>query len=94
MPDEQPRRNTGKIIEIKGVVIDAVFPERLPEILTALEIEAPGRFGSTRLHARSFRRAARRGPDRSGKRCVPQAAKEPLRLPARVGSARVDDEYP
>ena len=42
MPDEQPRRNTGKIIEIKGVVIDAVFPERLPEILTALEIEAPG----------------------------------------------------
>jgi F-type H+/Na+-transporting ATPase subunit beta len=34
-------RNLGKIIEIKGVVIDAVFPERLPEILSALEIEAP-----------------------------------------------------
>src|SRR4029079_14325549 len=31
--------NTGRIVEIKGVVIDAVFPERLPEILTALEIE-------------------------------------------------------
>ncbi|HEY1317960.1 MAG TPA: F0F1 ATP synthase subunit beta, partial [Gaiella sp.] len=31
--------NTGKIVEIKGVVIDAVFPERLPEIMTALEIE-------------------------------------------------------
>ena len=28
--------NVGKIIEIKGVVIDAVFPDRLPEILTAL----------------------------------------------------------
>jgi F-type H+/Na+-transporting ATPase subunit beta len=39
MPEEQSRLNTGKIIEIKGVVIDAVFPDRLPEILTALEIE-------------------------------------------------------
>jgi len=34
-------RNLGKIIEIKGVVIDAVFPDHLPEILTALEIEVP-----------------------------------------------------
>jgi F-type H+-transporting ATPase subunit beta len=41
MPDETSTtgRNLGKIIEIKGVVIDAVFPDRLPEILTALEIE-------------------------------------------------------
>ena len=31
--------NTGRIIEIKGVVIDVVFPDRLPEIYTALEIE-------------------------------------------------------
>jgi F-type H+-transporting ATPase subunit beta len=31
--------NTGRIIEIKGVVIDAVFADRLPEIYTALEIE-------------------------------------------------------
>jgi F-type H+-transporting ATPase subunit beta len=31
--------NTGRIVEIKGVVVDAVFPDRLPEILTALEIE-------------------------------------------------------
>jgi F-type H+/Na+-transporting ATPase subunit beta len=38
MPEQ---RNVGKIIEIKGVVVDAVFPERLPEILTALEIELP-----------------------------------------------------
>jgi F-type H+/Na+-transporting ATPase subunit beta len=35
------KRNVGKIIEIKGVVLDAVFPDRLPEILTALEIERP-----------------------------------------------------
>ncbi len=32
-------RNVGKIIEIKGVVVDAVFPDGLPEILSALEIE-------------------------------------------------------
>jgi F-type H+-transporting ATPase subunit beta len=34
-------RNVGKIIEIKGVVLDAVFPDDLPEILSALEIELP-----------------------------------------------------
>src|SRR5262245_8214153 len=34
-------RNVGKIIEIKGVVVDAVFPDSLPEILSALEIELP-----------------------------------------------------
>jgi F-type H+/Na+-transporting ATPase subunit beta len=33
------RTNTGRIVEIKGVVIDAVFLDRLPEIYTALEIE-------------------------------------------------------
>jgi F-type H+/Na+-transporting ATPase subunit beta len=31
--------NSGRIVEIKGVVIDAVFPDRLPEIMSALEIE-------------------------------------------------------
>jgi F-type H+/Na+-transporting ATPase subunit beta len=38
--------NVGKIIEIKGVVIDAVFPENLPEILTALEIPITAADGS------------------------------------------------
>src|ERR671939_1722606 len=38
-------RNVGKIIEIKGVVIDAVFPEQLPEINTALRIESPEQNG-------------------------------------------------
>ncbi len=33
------RTNTGRIIEIKGVVLDAVFPDRLPEIYTALEVQ-------------------------------------------------------
>jgi F-type H+-transporting ATPase subunit beta len=35
---QAPTRNVGKLIEIKGVVIDAVFTEKLPEINTALEI--------------------------------------------------------
>jgi len=33
-------RNVGRIVEIKGVVIDAVFPDRLPGILNAVEITA------------------------------------------------------
>jgi F-type H+-transporting ATPase subunit beta len=33
--------NVGKLIEIKGVVIDAVFPHRLPEVYTALRITRP-----------------------------------------------------
>jgi len=32
--------NTGKIVEIKGVVLDAVFPGKLPEINHALSIQA------------------------------------------------------
>src|SRR5215210_57541 len=32
----------GKIVEIKGVVIDAVFPEQLPEINNAVAIDRPG----------------------------------------------------
>ncbi len=38
MATQAPPRNVGKLIEIKGVVIDAVFDEQLPEIYTALEI--------------------------------------------------------
>jgi F-type H+-transporting ATPase subunit beta len=40
--------NTGRIIEIKGVVLDAVFPDRLPEIYTALRIDVPEPDGTTR----------------------------------------------
>ena len=32
-------RNTGRIEEIQGVVIEAVFPEKLPEIDSAIYIE-------------------------------------------------------
>jgi F-type H+-transporting ATPase subunit beta len=45
MMSDQNTQNVGKIIEIKGVVIDAVFPEALPEIYTALEIELPASNG-------------------------------------------------
>src|SRR5205814_7078025 len=34
-------RNTGRIEEIQGVVIEAVFPERLPEINHAITIARP-----------------------------------------------------
>src|SRR5438128_5901439 len=33
--------NVGKLIEIKGVVIDAVFPDTLPAIYSALRITRP-----------------------------------------------------
>ncbi len=46
MPSENGA-NTGQIIEIKGVVIDAVFPDRLPEILHAVEIPIHRPDGST-----------------------------------------------
>ena len=40
--------NTGRIIEIKGVVIDAVFTDRLPGIYNALSIDIADPDGSTR----------------------------------------------
>src|SRR5689334_25415022 len=33
--------NVGSLIEIKGVVVDAVFPDRLPEVYSALRITRP-----------------------------------------------------
>ena len=36
----------GKIVEIKGVVIDAVFPDELPEINNAVSIERPDNGGT------------------------------------------------
>src|SRR6266568_7778028 len=40
---EQSEQQPGRIIEIKGVVIDAVFPGSLPEIYHAVSIEIPER---------------------------------------------------
>jgi F-type H+-transporting ATPase subunit beta len=42
---EQSAQKPGRIVEIKGVVIDAVFPEDLPEINNAVSIDIPSREG-------------------------------------------------
>src|ERR1700704_6723953 len=39
MADKKNEKNTGSIIEIKGVVLDAVFPDKLPAIYSALSIQ-------------------------------------------------------
>jgi F-type H+-transporting ATPase subunit beta len=43
--------NTGRIVEIRGVVIDAVFTDQLPEINTALSIDVPQDGGTRTLIA-------------------------------------------
>jgi F-type H+/Na+-transporting ATPase subunit beta len=52
MPDQNrgQKQNVGKVIEIKGVVIDAVFTDQLPEIYTALRIELPERDGQAAIN--------------------------------------------
>ncbi len=34
-------RNTGTIVEIQGVVIEAVFPDKMPEIYNAILVKRP-----------------------------------------------------
>jgi len=43
MADTNNAPNVGKLIEVKGVVIDALFPDELPEIYGALRISADDR---------------------------------------------------
>jgi F-type H+-transporting ATPase subunit beta len=38
-------QNVGKIVEVKGVVLDAVFPDKLPEIYHAVRISVPEQAG-------------------------------------------------
>jgi F-type H+-transporting ATPase subunit beta len=38
-------RNVGKIVEVKGVVLDAVFPDKLPEIYHAVSVSVPEQAG-------------------------------------------------
>jgi F-type H+-transporting ATPase subunit beta len=45
---EHAQGTPGKVVEIKGVVIDAVFTDQLPEIYNALAIEVPSGDGSSR----------------------------------------------
>jgi F-type H+-transporting ATPase subunit beta len=46
---EKRSKNVGKIVEIRGVVIDAVFHEKLPEIFHALRIQVPEQKGRPAL---------------------------------------------
>src|SRR5687768_11563863 len=48
MSEAAETTNTGRIVEIKGVVIDAVFPGELPQIYNALSIQVPSADGSSR----------------------------------------------
>src|ERR1700727_666484 len=41
MAENGSKKNAGRLIEIKGVVIDASFPDGLPSIYSALRIERP-----------------------------------------------------
>jgi F-type H+/Na+-transporting ATPase subunit beta len=42
---EKSSKNVGKLVEIRGVVVDAVFHEKLPAIFNALRIHVPEREG-------------------------------------------------
>jgi F-type H+-transporting ATPase subunit beta len=45
MPESKSKDNVGKIVEIRGVVVDAVFHENLPEIFHAVRIRVPEQDG-------------------------------------------------
>ncbi len=45
MTESAVAANIGKIVEIKGVVMDVVFPDTLPAIYNALRITVPGGVG-------------------------------------------------
>jgi F-type H+/Na+-transporting ATPase subunit beta len=47
MPQNGQSAHIGTIVEIKGVVVDAVFPGEMPSIYNALEIEVPAIEGET-----------------------------------------------
>src|SRR5881396_2098865 len=42
MPEQTQGQNVGKLIEVKGVVIDVLFPDELPGIYSALRITVDG----------------------------------------------------
>src|SRR6187431_2390153 len=44
---EDPRTNVGSVEEVRGVVIDVAFPDHVPEIYHALEIDVPPEGGRT-----------------------------------------------
>ena len=57
------KQNTGRIVEIKGVVLDAVFPGDLPEINYALSIQVPGGVSDLTVSQSSLGQMADMGGD-------------------------------
>jgi F0F1-type ATP synthase beta subunit len=45
MPETKNSNNVGTIVEIQGVVVDALFPGDLPPIYNALRISVPAADG-------------------------------------------------
>jgi len=45
MPEAKDSKNVGRIVEIRGVVVDAAFSEQLPAIYSALRIHVPEQDG-------------------------------------------------
>src|SRR6188474_3324744 len=45
MSETPAETNVGSIVEIKGVVVDAVFPDQLPAIYNAVRVEVPASDG-------------------------------------------------
>jgi F-type H+-transporting ATPase subunit beta len=45
MPEKKDSKNVGRIVEVRGVVVDAVFHENLPAIYSALRIHVPEQDG-------------------------------------------------
>jgi F-type H+-transporting ATPase subunit beta len=45
MPEKKDSKNVGRVVEIRGVVVDAVFHEQLPAINNALRIHVPEQDG-------------------------------------------------
>ena len=63
-PDRDAKRNVGRIEEIQGVVIEAVFPDELPEINNAITIDRgdDGHRSSARCSSTSATTASARSP--------------------------------
>ena len=63
---EPDKTNTGRIEEVQGVVIEAVFPDKLPEIYHAITIRRPD---AARARRRRSTSAPQRGPVAGAARC-------------------------
>src|SRR4029450_11837730 len=89
---EQP--TVGKVIEIKGVVIDALFTENLPEINTALEIAVPSEDGQDGVLIAEVQQHLGEDRDRPVARARPGGARRPPTAAPRRAAAPPAAEKP